>query len=202
MNGIDVSHNNGIINWDKVAQNPTKIDFAYIKVSEGVNCTDASFHFNATEAKRVGIKIGYYHFATLNTTDDVPDARSEADDFTNLLKAAPPADLPPVLDIELNKVCLDKPHVLEWINSFYAEMSADGYTNTILYSYASFLDSNLPADHNLGNIPLWLAGYVDAAKLKLPQGWNKYTIWQYSSQGSITGINGNVDLNTAPAPFF
>src|SRR6185312_5212020 len=103
MNGIDVSHNNGI-NWDKVAQNPTKIDFAYIKVSEGVNCTDASFHFNATEAKRVGIKIGYYHFATLNVTDDKTDAKAEVDDFVNLLKAAPAADLPPVLDIELNKV--------------------------------------------------------------------------------------------------
>ena len=50
MNGIDVSHNNGIINWDKVVQNSTKIDFAYIKVIEGVNCMDASLRFNATEA--------------------------------------------------------------------------------------------------------------------------------------------------------
>lgn len=202
MNGIDVSHNNGIINWDKVAANPTKIDFAYIKVSEGVNCTDASFMFNAKEAKRVGIKIGYYHFATLNVTNDVADAKSEVDDFTNILKAAPKADLPPVLDIETNKVCLDKPHVLEWINSFYAEMKAVGYPNTILYSYTPFLDGNLPANHGLGNIPLWLAGYVPAGSLKLPQGWSKYTIWQYSSKGTITGINGSVDLNTAPAPFF
>ncbi|MCW3105229.1 MAG: hypothetical protein JWO09_3669 [Bacteroidetes bacterium] len=195
MNGIDVSHNNGTIDWAKVAANPTKIDFVYIKASEGVGYTDPMFATNAKGAKAAGLKIGFYHFASLNTLNDVPDAKSEADYFMSLIKSAPAADLPYALDIETNKVGLDKAHVLEWINTFFAEMKQGGYNNTILYSYTPFLDSNLPANHNLGNIRLWLAAYVSPARLQLPVGWTQYYIWQNSSTGSVSGITGNVDTN-------
>jgi len=200
MNGIDVSHHNGTIDWAKVAANPTKVDFVYIKASEGVGYTDPMFAANAKGAKQAGLKIGYYHFASLNTLNDVPDAKSEADYFMSLIKSAPATDLPFALDIETNDIGLDKTHVLEWINTFFAEMKQGGYTDTILYSYAPFLDANLPANHGLGNIRLWLAAYVDPAKLKLPAGWSGYYIWQKSASGTISGITGNVDLNVTQAP--
>jgi len=200
MNGIDVSHNNGTIDWTKVAANPTKIDFAFIKASEGVGYTDPMFKTNANGAKNAGIRVGYYHFASLNTLNNVPDAKAEADYFMSLLKTVPAADLPYVLDIETNKVGLDPAHVQEWINTFFAEMKAGGYGNTILYSYTPFLDSNLPHPHNLGNVRLWIAAYVSAPSPKLPQGWTQYYIWQKSSTGSVSGINGNVDMNVTLGP--
>lgn len=195
MNGIDVSHHNGIIDWAKVKTNPTKIDFVYIKSSEGVGYTDSSFLTNATEAKNNGFKIGYYHFASLNTVNDVADAKSEADYFIANIKKAPKADLPYILDLETNKVALGKARVQEWIKAFFTEMKAKGYDNTALYSYTPFLDSNLPANHSLGSIKLWIAAYVNTAKPKLPKGWKEYWIWQYSCKGSVTGIKGNVDMN-------
>src|SRR4051812_9597232 len=102
MNGIDVSHNNGTINWAAVATNATRVDFAYIKASEGVGYTDPTFKVNAEGAKKAGIKIGYYHFASLNTLNDVPDAKAEADYFMSIIKTAPSVDLPYILDIETN----------------------------------------------------------------------------------------------------
>ncbi|MCW3084648.1 MAG: glycoside hydrolase family 25 [Bacteroidetes bacterium] len=195
MNGIDVSHNNGTINWAAVATNATPVDFAYIKASEGVGYTDPTFKFNSEGAKKAGIKIGYYHFASLNTMNDVPDAKAEADYFMSIIKTAPAVDLPYILDIETNKVGLDPAHVLEWINTFFAEMKAGGYSDTALYSYTPFLDANLPANHNLGNVRLWIAAYVSAPAPKLPVGWKEYYIWQKSAKGVISGITGNVDLN-------
>ncbi|NLL02839.1 MAG: endolysin, partial [Clostridiales bacterium] len=37
---------------------------------------------------------------------------------------------------------------------------------------------------------IWLAQYNDQVTYK-----GKYDIWQYSSKGSVAGINGNVDMN-------
>lgn len=202
MFGIDVSGNNGAIDWSKVAQNPTKIDFAFIKATEGVGFTDSTFLTNAKAAKDNGIKIGYYHFATLNKTDNIADAKSEADYFMSVIKKAPAADLPLILDIETNKVMLGKAQVQDWIKTFFAEMAAGGYANTALYSYTPFLDANLPANHSLGGIKLWIAAYVNLAKPKLPNGWSNYWIWQYSSKGAITGIKGNVDLNKTINPIY
>lgn len=193
MNGIDVSHNNGVIDWSLVAKNATKVDFAYIKLSEGVGYQDPTFKFNSTQAKAYGIKTGYYHFASLNTTDDIADAKAEADYVISLLRAAPKADLPFVLDLETNKVGLDKEKVLEWIEAFFHEFRFQS-TDVMLYSYTPFLDSNLPTTHTLGAYPLWIAAYVNGAP-KLPHGWSNYRIWQYSSKGVVSGIKGNVDLN-------
>ncbi len=202
MNGIDVSANNGKIEWDKVVQNATPINFVFIKTSEGVGYTDPTFKFNSLEAKRVGLKVGYYHFASLNTLNDIPDAKAEADYFISIIKTAPKFDLPLILDIETNKVGLDKAHVLEWINTFFNELKAAGYNDYALYSYTPFLDGNLPSNHSLGSIKLWLAAYTTAPAPKLPLGWNQYWIWQSSDKGNVFGIKGNVDTNKTTSPIF
>lgn len=202
MFGIDISSNNGSIDWNLVAKNPTKVDFVFIKASEGVGYTDPKLNFNSTEAKRVGLKIGYYHFASLNTLNNVADAKSEAKYFMSVLKNMPKPDLPYILDLETNKVDLEPSDVEEWINTFFAELRTNGFTNVALYSYTPFLNSNLPVKHGLGNVKLWIAAYVNLATPKLPTGWSKYWIWQYSSKGTISGIKGNVDMNKTIDPIY
>ncbi len=201
MDGIDVSANNGVIDWSQVVKNTT-VNFAFIKASEGVGYTDPKFLVNATKAKEAGLKIGYYHFASLNTTNDIADAKAEADYFISVIKKAPPADLPLILDLETNKVGLDKIHVLEWINAFFNELKLAGYTNYAIYSYTPFLNENLNSNHSLGNIPLWIAQYSNSPIPKLPVGWSNYWIHQYSAKGNVCGIKGNVDLNRTPLSIY
>ncbi len=191
---LDVSHNNGDINWDKVKFNPIQVDSVYIKANEGVGCIDPKLIFNATNAKRVGLKVSYYHFATLNSLDVVNDAISEANFFISLLKTLPAPDMELVLDIEENdKVKLTPDKVLIWINTFFDTMKHNGYSNLMIYSYAPFLNLNLPASHNLGGYPLWIAAYAN--KFAIPKGWLNAKYWQYNSTGSVAGISGNVDLS-------
>ncbi len=201
MNGIDVSSNNGVIDWAKVKQNVIPIDFAIIKASEGVGYVDPKLKANATGADKAGIKKSYYHFASLNTLNDIPDAKAEADFFLSTIKSLPKNDFSLVLDIETNKVGLDKIHVLEWIKTFFSEMKSHGYDDCILYSYSSFLDSNLSENHGLCN-KLWIAAYVNLPSPKLPKGWNEYLIWQKNSTSKIFGIQGNVDFNVTTKPIF
>jgi len=195
MNGIDVSHFQGTIDWSLAK---SAIDFAYIKCSEGQSSVDSMFMINAINANKAGVKIGYYHFATLNSDDVIGDAKAEAGFFVSNVKKAPAPSLPLVLDIELNKANLDKDEVLSWINTFFKELEVYGYKDSVLYSYTPFLNANLPRTHDLGNRRLWLAAYVNKQFPQLPIGWKDYWLWQYSAKGSISGITTPVDLNKSP----
>lgn len=198
MKGIDVSHWNGVIDWHHVAtKNNPKIEFAFIKTSTGVGGADPKAKFNAVEAKKAGIKIGYYHYCSLNDKNEIADATAEADWFISVLKTLPSADLPYILDLEDNnpKIQLDDDEVSNWIVTFFNTLTCKGFGNYALYSYTPFLQAHLPANHSLGQIRLWLAQYNNRPYPKMPPGWSKYWIWQYSDSGSVVGIKGKVDLN-------
>lgn len=190
---IDISHHNGIIDWDTVKINPLTVEGVFIKANEGVGSVDPKLTYNAAGAKRVGIKLSYYHFATLNSLDVISDATEEASYFIGLLKTLPIPDMELVLDIEENKIGLKPDQVLAWINTFFQVMKNAGYTKLMLYSYTPFLNTNLPTSHNLGGYPLWIAAY--STKYSTPRGWLAPKFWQYSSTGYVSGIKTNVDLS-------
>lgn len=196
MNGIDVSHWNGKIDWKTVATgNTPKVDFVYIKSSSFASGMDEKALFNATEAKKNGVKIGYYHYCSLNDENEEEDAKAEANWFINVLKKLPPSDLPLVLDLEDPKklLSLDPSEVLTWVKTFFATLAKNGYNDYVLYSFMPYLNANLPKNHGLGNIRLWIAQYRQ--KLTLPNGWASSWMWQFSDSGSIKGIAGKTDLN-------
>lgn len=193
--GIDISSNNGPIDWVKVKSNTTKfdVDFVYFKSSEGIGYTDRTTFNNAQSALRQGIKIGYYHFASLNEHDVVHDATDEANYFLKNLKTFPKSDLPPVLDIETNKQNLSHTETLQWINTFMDVLVAAGY-KPVIYTYGPFVSEFLPPSHGI-KYDLWLAQYTKAESPKLPPGFDKAWLWQFSNKGNIDGITGQVDLN-------
>jgi GH25 family lysozyme M1 (1,4-beta-N-acetylmuramidase) len=193
--GIDVSHHNGKINFDEVAKDPQGISYVFIKATEGQTYTDSTLKYNATEAKKAGLRVGYYHFASLNTKNVTEDARAEAKFFVAAISKCPYPDMPVVLDIESNKASVPATLVEIWIRSFFAEISNFGYTDYLLYSYTPFLNANLPSNHTLGDIRLWIAAYTKNPTPKLPIGWNNYHIWQYSAKGKVNGISTDCDMN-------
>lgn len=195
MFGIDVSHHNDKIDWSKVAQNNPKVDFVYIKTSTGVGSADPRALYNATEARKNGIKIGYYHYCSLNDKNEIEDATAEANWFTHILQSLPTADLPAVLDIEDQNptVHLEDGEVENWIMAFFETLVNNGIKDYVIYSYSPFLNEHLPADHGFGYIKLWVADYT--LPLKLPIGWSSYWLWQYTAKGTISGISTDVDLN-------
>lgn len=196
MKGIDCSHYQNGIRWNEVKGDG--VDFVIIKATQGIDYTDPALKGNAIEAHKAGIPISFYHYASLNTHDVITDAKNEAINFVNAIKNLPKNDFPLALDIEENKGELTKQEVQAWIVSFLNQMSALGYHDIYIYSYASFLDSNLPKDHPFGANKLWLACYRPIPTL--PYGWLTYDIWQYSQRGTIKGIKGFVDTNRTEKP--
>lgn len=193
---LDVSHHQSKIDWKKVAtQNTPKIDGVILKSSTGVGGLDTRVLYNATESQKNGLKVGYYHYCSLNDENELDDAQKEARWFIQVLKTLPIPDLPIVLDIEDPKILpsLDDNEILSWIKTFFQTLETNGYKNYVLYSYKPFLDDHLPANHGLGYIPLWIAQYRPT--LTLPVGWGSHWLWQYTDKGRVNGINTVVDLN-------
>lgn len=190
---IDISKYQGKIDWEKVKMNPEVIKGVFIKASEGIGYCDPNLKDNALGAFKMGFKLGYYHFASLNDHNVVNDAEKEAYYFLSIIKGLPINTLPLVLDIEENKNQLTPLEVLTWIKAFFSTLEKAGFKDYVLYSYSPFLDKNLPINHDLNNIRLWIAAYTNI--LKLPKSWNTYWLWQYTQKGKVNGIIGNVDLN-------
>lgn len=208
MFGIDVSHHQGKINWLQVAtKNVPKVDFAYIKATEGASSKDNKCAINAREAVKNKIPISYYHFATLNREDEAADAKEEAKFFLDSISTLPKNDLPLALDIEsMGKVQLDDGEVLAYIKAFFEVLDQAG-KKYVLYSYTPFLNEHLPPNHDLGHIPLWIAAYTNRPTPKLPVGWDKFWLWQYLASapgfiGRCAGISTACDLNKSTGNIF
>lgn len=92
MRGIDVSHHQGDIDWQRVAADD--VAFAIIKATEGGDHIDDAFATNLSEARAAGLVVGAYHFFTF--------CRPGADQAKNFLAVVPRGEpmLPPVVDIE------------------------------------------------------------------------------------------------------
>ena len=79
--GIDVSHNNGVVDWASVKN--AGFEFAMIRVGYGKNTLDRQFYNNVNGALKYGFKIGIYHYSYALTVDD---AKKEADFVVKTLK--------------------------------------------------------------------------------------------------------------------
>lgn len=200
MFGIDVSHHNGVVDWLAVTSNVPKVDFAILKASEGATSRDKKFAVNAQGCVKNKIPWGAYHFATWNSQDVVADAKQEAANFIGAVKVVGVRpDLPLVLDVESNTpLKLSRKQVYLYCQTFLQEVIAAGY-DVAIYSSPGFLESNLPAGHNLTKFKLWIAHYTTKPAPRLA-GWKNYWIWQYTDAGTCKGVKTACDLNRTLGP--
>lgn len=186
--GIDVSTWQGEINWDKVKN--SGIEFAIIRSGWGYNGDgeiDKYFKKNINEAKSAGIKVGVYHYSY---ADSVENAKQEAEYCLNIVDSAKvKLDLPIYFDIEdpsiLNKY--DKNLRTNMCIAFCSEIEKAGYWAGV-YSNLNWFNNYLNKEELSKRYTLWLAQYNNINEMNCD-------IWQYTSSGSVSGINGNVDMN-------
>ncbi|MUT65264.1 glycoside hydrolase family 25 protein [Paenibacillus sp. NEAU-GSW1] len=198
--GIDVSHYQGSINWQKVKADG--IVFAFAKASEGQSYRDDRFAANVAGARDAGVLIGAYHFVNATSTEA---AKQEANNFACAIADAGGIsllDLPPVMDYENNPGGLSGSEISAVAKAFLSEVENLVGVKPIVYTGNSFA-SNF--DSSLGDYELWIARYSSSQVPSDTAAWSKWTFWQYSdgSQGgyrpdgtrSVDGIGGPVDLN-------
>ena len=185
IQGIDVSHHQGKIEWEKVSQE--EIQFAFIKATEGGDFKDKRFTENWNAAKAVGIEVGAYHFFTF-----CKSGRTQAANFISSVPTENSA-LPPVIDLEYGGNCkLVKPieSVLAELDTLIGILDAQYGKRPILYVTNQFYTDFIIGKY-LDN-PIWIRDIYQAPTLSDTRTW---TFWQFANRGHVNGITGYVDLN-------
>lgn len=185
--GIDVSKHQGKIDWNKVKS--AGIQFAMIRAGYGRydKQKDEQFEANYSGAKAAGIPVGAYHYSY---AENAEQAKAEARTLLNWIKGKT-FEYPIAFDIEEADVYnLGKNAVSEIIKAFCSTVEAAGYY-VCVYANKNWLD-NVISDEVKKKYDTWLAQWTTK-----PTYNGNYGIWQYSSSGSVNGISGRVDMNTA-----
>ncbi len=195
IRGIDISHNNDVINWAKL---PADIQFVFIKASQGATYQDPKFQDNWHSARDKGLVHGAYHFLT--ATDS---AQAQAQNFLSRgIDWTQPNVLPPVLDVEdqvpasLNvNITKNKAAFIQLITDWIDIVAKATGRTPIIYSYKNFFVEYLN-NHSWPNNGLWLAAYQPTAP-GVPVGYKAWQFWQYSQYGQLNGAitGGGFDLD-------
>lgn len=175
--GIDVSKFQGKVNWTRVGKSG-KVKFVYIRATEGTSIKDAYYKTNLEGARKAGLKVGSYHVYSSKTT-----AQSQFANFKSMVPKKK-QDLIPVLDIEghhsgrLYMARVDK--LLELMEKEYGAKPMI-YTSEKVYK-EHFAGKKYAKYH------IFVAKYKGSPAIR-------YTLWQHSKSGRVSGISGNVDLD-------
>ncbi len=188
IHGIDVSHHNGRIDWPKLRQmrfENLRLQFVFIKATEGVSIADDDFGYNWQKADEMGLYRGAYHFYIA-----WKDPKAQAARFIQKVKLQK-GDLPPVLDFEKGTSALSQAQVIENLQTWLRLVEDHYGIKPIIYTNADFYRRYIKG--NLDEYPLWIADY---------SGWelNRYEgakvlFWQHSKAGAAEGIDSEIDYN-------
>lgn len=193
--GIDVSHWQGNIDFNKVKA--SGIDFVILKAggSDGKlnkRYRDKCFEQYYKDAKAAGLCVGAYYFVGKNC-NNVEEGMQDAVHFEELLNGKQ-FDMPVYMDFEAPS-SLTKSGNTQAAIVFCQYMESAGYFVGIYASDVSGFNDRLE-NSKLSMYNHWVARYGSSPKVV-----KSYGMWQYSSKGRVTGINGNVDLDIAYLDF-
>jgi len=186
VHGIDVSHHQGRIDWTEVAAmdvNGIKVEFAFLKATEGITRQDKQFERNWEKTKDAGILRGAYHYF-----HPTRDAAEQARNFINEVTLEP-GDLPPVLDIEVSNRKSKKDIVVGAL--VWCQLIEEHYgMKPIIYTSPGFYNKYLADD--FADYPLWIAHFYEETPRVSNRKWH---FWQHTDKAKINGLKGEVDLN-------
>lgn len=190
--GIDVSKWNKTIDWEKVKEDG--IEFAIIRcgyrgASSGALVLDPMYKRNIEGAIEAGIPVGVYFFT--QALDEV-EAVEEASMVISLIEDYD-VDYPVFLDSESaggrgRADALDAEERTNIHKAFLETVASAGY-ETGIYASRNWLNDELNVTE-VSQYKTWLAEYAD-----IPVYDKYYHMWQYTSKGTVNGIETRVDLN-------
>ena len=202
--GIDVSDNQGYIDWSKVKK--AGVEFAILRSTRGSGNPDKHLASNIVGCKNNGIPFNFYKYR-YSTTEKL--AREEARNVIEILLSlgiVPSKDVVIWDDVEdKSLMTLGKNKVLTFAEVFREEVEKAGFGYGLYmgkYAYENqfyadkFIDDLWIARYYNGYNPMNFGTmpnekYIPTAKA------GKLWGWQFTSSGRVDGINGNVDMNIA-----
>ena len=183
--GIDISEFQGEIDFEEVRR--SGIEAVYIRVGAG-EYTDEYFAENYERAKAAGLKIGFYHYVTARS---VEEGRRQARFFASLAAGREP-DMRLAMDFEyFGSLSVSQINAIS--EAYLDELTALTKRGAVIYSDLSNA-RNIFSRALAEKYPLWAAQY-GADEPSANGKWREWVGFQYTDEGRVGGIYGNVDRN-------
>lgn len=190
---IDVSKHQGEIDWEQVYD--SGIRYAIIRVGfrgygSGDVLLDDKFESNIQNALKSGLKVGvYFYTQAINEEEAIEEAEFVLENI-----APYNVTLPVVIDVEhpddssARGNLISKEVRTAAVKAFCDRIVEAGYEPMIYgntYTFAAMLDPR-----GISEYDVWYAFYNNY--IYYPY---EMSIWQYSTEAQVPGINGKVDMN-------
>lgn len=191
--GIDVSGHQGTIDWDQVKE--AGIQFAMIRLgyrgyTQGGLALDDNYVTNIETALESKMPVGvYFYTQAVSYEEGVEEAQYVLKNIADYK-----ISYPVVIDTEKMEADgarandISNEERTDAIVGFCDTIKDAGYT-PMIYANRNWYAQNLDMDR-LGDYQLWLAQYSN-----VPDFPYLFTGWQYTSEGSVPGISGSVDID-------
>lgn len=184
---IDISEWNGDINFNKVRN--TGVTCVIIRAGYGKdpNQEDNKFQEYYRQAKSAGLNVGAYWYSYATSVDA---AKAEVKNCMKTI-GGKEFDLPVFLDVEeYRQAVLPRRTLTNIISTFCDGMNANAFDSGLYSAKSMLMDSAYP-DELSNKYLIWLA-IPNTSYSDLP---SYVDIHQYSWNGKVDGIRGDVDLN-------
>ncbi|MCM1385801.1 MAG: glycoside hydrolase family 25 [Bacillus sp. (in: Bacteria)] len=181
VRGVDVSHYQGDIDWEKLAGQD--LDFAFIKATEGSSHIDECFYDNWNDAEKTKLFIGAYHFFSFDS-----DGERQAQFFIDTVGDLD-GKLVPVVDVEFygdkeknppatEEVAAQLKKMLDTLEEYYQ-------VKPVIYTTYQVYDDYIK--DTFAEYPLWIRNVYYQPLLTAESGW---TFWQYTDTAVLEGYQG------------
>ena len=193
---IDVSQHQGYIDWEAV-KNSGMVDAVILRAGYGVSWTDSQFARNVAELNRLGIPYSVYLFSYAENGNE---ASMEADNLINILKNNQANIASNIFSIYYdledwyigstgeNSNSISKEDYQNMFNSFSSKVESALGIDVKIYASKNFIEKRFP--ETLRPEIGWVAQWGPELTYD-----GTYQGWQYTSDGTVPGINGRVDMN-------
>ena len=184
IRGVDVSEYQGDIDWSVLSNQD--IDFAFVKATEGSSYTDEYFSENWENASKTDLRIGAYHFFSLESP-----GKTQAEHFCVTVQSTPNM-LPPVVDVEpygayKDITEKDVSELTDWLT-----VTEENYgVKPIIYTTSKWYRKQIKG--SFPDYDIWIRSVYSK-----PQKDIDWVFWQYSNRTRLDGYDGEekyIDMN-------
>ncbi|GAP01960.1 prophage Lp1 protein 52, endolysin, partial [Fructobacillus fructosus] len=179
---IDVSEFQGDIDWSRVKA--SGLALAIVRVQYGANRADLKYQQNLSALGNVGANYAVYSYMTAS---DTASAESEAQALYTRTQQAGNGKQPRFYMIDVEETTGNDMRGI--VEAYMNKLNSLGVPdNKIVLYIANHLYSSL-------NLNVGRAGSIMIPAYRSTPPDHAYDLWQYTSSGLVSGINGNVDMS-------
>lgn len=159
--------------------------FAYIRASVRT-MFDPRFQLHRHKARQAGLLTGAYHYLY-----PFPDAEEQAHTFLQVLDDCHDDELPPALDVE--EIHLQEAQIRLFVDTIHHHTGSHPIIYTSRHKWHQIAGTEALW---AASCRLWVADWdPERDQPRIPEPWTDWTLWQFTSRGSIPNHYGRVDLN-------